>query len=100
MKKKSRNDEEGRVKQTPLTQETKRILTEDLLLKNNPEINEEESFDEFCKFIKGDDQPKVLLTTNLIPTRFTFEFLTEIKNLMPNAFYYPRKKFKLSKICE
>lgn len=87
-------------KKEPLTVEMKRILTDDLLLKNNPEINEEESVDEFSFFIKGLKKAKILLTTSLKPTRLTYEFLTEIKNFLPNSFYYPRKKHTLIEISK
>ena len=87
-------------KKDPITVEMKRELTDDIILKNNPEINEEESVDEFSFFIKGLKKAKILLTTSLKPTRLTYEFLTEIKNCLPNSFYYPRKKFTLIEISK
>ena len=44
--------------------------------------------------------PKIFITSNLKPTRFTFDFLIELKNLLPNAHYYPRNKQTLPKICK
>jgi ribosome production factor 1 len=78
----------------------KREITEDLILENNIDLNEEEAFDEFAKFIKGAKKSKILITTNLKPTRLTFEFLTEIKNFLPNCFYYPRNKHTLIEISK
>ena len=69
-----------------------RILTDDIILEKDEDLNEEENFDEFSQFIKSLKSTKIFITSNLKPTRFTFDFLIEIKNLLPNAHYYPRNK--------
>ena len=86
--------------QDPNTQEKLRVLTDDLILENQPDLNEEETMDEFQPFIKGLKTAKILLTTNLKPTKATFEFLTDIKNVFPNSYYYPRKGYTLKQISE
>ena len=44
-------------------------------MEDQPDLNEEETVDEFQKFIEGLKEAKILLTTNLKPTKITFEFL-------------------------
>ena len=99
-KEKSRREKDGEEKAEPHTIEMKRIITEDVILENNPELNEEENFDEFSDFFKGIKRSKILLTTNEKPTSRTFEFLQDLKNCFPNSFYYPRKKFSLIEISK
>ena len=87
-------------KKDPLTVETKRIITEDIILEDNPDLNEEECLDEFQDFISNLKDAKILLTTNLKPTRYSFEFLMDLKNSLPNSYYYPRKKYSLIQISK
>jgi len=87
-------------KQDPLTVESKRIITKDIILEDNPDLNEEENLDEFQDFIANLKHAKILLTTSLKPTRFSFEFLMDLKNSLPNSFYYPRKKYSLIQISK
>lgn len=87
-------------KKLPDTQETLRELQDDLIMENNEYLNAEENVDEFSEFISGEKTPKILLTTNLRPSRLSFQFLTELKNLIPNSFYYSRKKMTLMDIAK
>jgi len=75
-------------------------LTDDIILENQPELDEEEKFDNFQPFIEGLKKSKILLTTNLRPTPVTYEFLIDFKNSLPNSHYYPRKKYPLKDIAK
>ena len=59
-------------KQTPETQETLRILQDDIILDNDENLNNEELNDEFQEFISGDKEPKILLTTSYRPTQLSY----------------------------
>lgn len=85
-------------KKDPLTVEAKRVVTEDIILEDNPDLNEEECLDEFQDFIANLKDSKILLTTSLKPSRYSFEFLMDMKNSLPNSYYYPRKKHSLIQI--
>lgn len=87
-------------KKDPMTVELKRVVTEDIILEDNPDLNEEECCDEFQDFIASLKQAKILLTSSLRPTKLTFEFLMDLKNSLPNSFYYPRKKFSLIQVSK
>lgn len=92
---------EGKIeKKDPLTTDAKREITEEVILENNPDLNEEEAFDEFATFINHHKKAKILLTTSLRPSKYSFGFLMDLKNSLPNSFYYPRKKHSLIKIAE
>lgn len=87
-------------KKDPLTVERKRVITEDIILEDNPDLNEEENLDEFQAFISNLQTAKVLLTTSLRPSQHTFEFLTDLKNSLPNSYYYPRKRHSLIQVAK
>lgn len=92
---------EGKIeKKDPLTIDAKRVIMDEIIIEDNPDLNEEEQFDEFSKFITENQKAKILLTTNLRPSKHSFEFLMDLKNSLPNSFYYPRKKNSLIKISE
>jgi ribosome production factor 1 len=93
-------DAAGEPKRDPVTTDMRRIVTDDVILENNQDLNEEEDVDEFSQFIKGLEKAKILITTNERPTNRSFEFLQDLKNLIPNSFYYPRKKFSLTQIAK
>lgn len=81
------------------TTDNKRVLTDDLLLEQNDDVDEEETFDEFASFFDLSKTPKVLLTTSEKPSKTSFEFLMEFKNFLPNSFYYPRKRVPLPSVA-
>jgi ribosome production factor 1 len=58
-------------------------------------VEEEEKQDEFAKFFEGKVTPKILLTSNEHPSPQIFEFLKEVKTLIPNCLYYPRRNYTL-----
>lgn len=65
------------------------------------DLQKEMENDEFQDFISGARQPKIFLTTMFrTPTRKSYQLLQgtqlinqEIKNLLPQSFFYPRKSF-------
>lgn len=83
----------------PVTTDMKREVTKDLILSADPDLADEEAFDEFAAFINGDKTPKILITTSERPTVKSFECLADIRSLIPNSFYYPRKGRSLNEVA-
>lgn len=73
-----------------VTTDDKREIDSTLILKEDDELINEESFDEFSKYFKLEETPKVLLTTNERPHGKTFDLIRELKDVFPQCFYYPR----------
>lgn len=90
----------NRPRQDPETIESKRVVTDDLLLEHDPDVDEEEAADEFAPFFSLEKTAKILLTTSEKPSRVSFVFLLELKNCLPNSFYYPRKFIPLAELCK
>lgn len=67
---------------------------------DDSEVEGDEAMDEFEKYFSGDKTPKILITSQAKPSGKLFDFLKELKHVIPNAYYYPRKDFKFKKICE
>ena len=90
----------GEERKEPITIEMKRIIQNDLILNDDLDLNDDEICDEFSSFIAGQNPPKILLTTNERPSVKTFEILQDLKNMIPNCFFYPRKKFTLIEVAK
>ena len=80
---------------------------------NDEEIKGEQEIDEFSQYFKNETTPKILLTTNRRPKgvriiesvinciiQEIFNFLKEIKQTIPNLYYYERKNFLVKDIIE
>lgn len=75
----------------PVTIEDARETDKTFIFDQTKELDDDEEHDEFAKFFKQEAQAKVLLTTDEKPTRHIFEFIKELKEMVPNSYFYPRK---------
>lgn len=64
------------------------------------EVANEEKFDEFAHCFARGYEPKVLMTTNIRPSKKTFDFLKEVQTALPNCFYWERKDYTLKEVCD
>jgi len=104
LKKKKLREETGDEnigKGTTQTIETMRVK-DDTFIENpdDEDIKGEEDIDEFAKYFNSEETPKNFITTNRRPRGGIFEFMAELKEAIPNTFYYPRKNFKIKDIIE
>lgn len=67
---------------------------------NDEELKEEINNDEFAEYFKGEKDPQILITTSISHTAALFKFIKEIKDAIPNTFFYYRKKYNLKEIIE
>lgn len=66
---------------------------------NDSEVFGDEAGDEFASIFANAEQPKVMITTRPRPSRELFRFVGDLMDLLPRAFYYPRKQFDVKQIC-
>eukprot|EP00392_Amoebophrya_sp_AT5.2_P014499 g14656.t1 len=64
------------------------------------EIARDEDQDEFSPHFNFVTEPKIMLTTNLKPSKKMFSFLKELAAVLPNTKYYKRKGLGLKQILE
>lgn len=88
------------VRQEPRTIEKMREPDETIVPPDDSEVEDDEAMDEFDKYFDGSKKPKVLMTTQKKPSGKMFNLLKELKHVIPNTFYYPRKDFPFKKLCE
>lgn len=64
------------------------------------ELKEEMNNDEFTNYFNKEYDPQILLTTSIKHTGAIFKFMRELKDTIPNSFFYYRKKVPLTEIIE
>jgi ribosome production factor 1 len=64
------------------------------------ELVQENENDEFSGYFNKEYEPSVLLTTSIKHTGAIFKFMKELKELIPNSYFYYRKKYNLKDIIE
>lgn len=64
------------------------------------EVLADEAEDEFQAYFAGNQAAKILITTRPRPSRELFHFVGDLMQLIPNAFFYPRKSFEVKSICK
>lgn len=69
-------------------------------LENDEELEEEVQNDEYSSYFNGEYDPQVLLTTSMKHTGSIFKFMKEMKETIPNSYFYYRKKNNLKDIIE
>lgn len=75
----------------PITIEDAREVGKSFLFNQENELEEDEACDEFAAFFSQDRTSKVLITTDENPSRHIFEYIKELKEMIPNSYFYPRK---------
>ena len=76
----------------PVTIEDARVVGKSFLFNQEKEMEEDEACDEFSPFFNQERNLKVLITTDENPTRHIFEYIKELKEMIPNSYFYPRKQ--------
>ena len=87
-------------KQMPKTIDMMREKDETLFDGNDKEIKEALENDEYKNYFNGQSTPQILLTTSIAHTGGIFRFIKELKNFIPNSYFYYRKKFDLGTIMK
>lgn len=67
---------------------------------DDEEVKGDESLDEYAQFFRGDKTPKICITSCLRPTKQMYDFIRNLLEVFPNAFYYARKKFTIKQIVD
>jgi ribosome production factor 1 len=87
-------------RQDPRTIEKMREPDETIVPPDDSEVEDDEACDEFDSYFSGNKKPKLFVTTQKHPSAKTFDFLKELVTVIPNTFYYPRKKLGIKRIVE
>lgn len=77
-----------------------RITDETMVGPDDEEVFQDEAEDEFAKFFSNEEAPKIMLTTRPRPSGKLFEFIQDLLQMFPNAFFYPRREFQMKQICQ
>ncbi len=64
------------------------------------ELQEEKQHDEYTPYFNKEYDPQILLTTSIKHTGAIFRFMRELKETIPNSFFYYRKKVPLKELVE
>jgi len=86
--------------QVPRTLENTREVDETIVQPDDLEVVADEAEDEFQPYFSGKETPKILITTRPRPSRELFHFVGDLMQVIPNAFFYPRKSFEVKAICK
>ncbi|CAB4378138.1 Brix-domain-containing protein [Rhizophagus irregularis] len=90
--------EERLAKNVPKTLENTREFDETIVDAEDTEVFEDEASDEFSSYFKG-ISPKMLITTSKRPSKFAYEFASELIDIFPNSQFVKRgSKFSIKQI--
>lgn len=67
---------------------------------NDEELQAEKDNDEYTDYFDKKYDPQVLITTSIKHTGAIFKFVKELKDTIPNSYFYYRKKYNLKDIVE
>lgn len=87
-------------REIPRTIERLREQDETIVPPDDEEVQQDEAIDEFASYFDGTTTPKIMITTTKKPSRKVYDFLKELIEVIPNAFYYKRGEHKLKDICK
>ena len=97
---KDNKEKEYKPKQTTKTIEMMREKDETMIDENDTEIKEALENDEYKNYFNNEYTPQILITTSISHTGGIFRFIRELKNFLPNSYFYYRKKFDLGTIMK
>ena len=83
-------------KQVPKTIDNSRAVDDTFVMANDEEVLLDEQDDEFCKYFNNEKKPKIMITTRPKCSSKLFTFIGELMQMIPNAFYYPRKNLTVT----
>ena len=87
-------------KQIPRTIENTREEEETMVQKDDDEVLGDEKDDEFASYFSNEANPKIMLTTRPKCSRKLFPFIGDLMQMIPQAFYYPRKNQTITEMCK
>ena len=93
-------EKEHKPKQTTKTIEMLREKDETMIDENDQEMKEALENDEYKNYFNNKYTPQILITTSISHTGGIFRFIKELKNFLPNSYFYYRKKFDLGTIMK
>jgi hypothetical protein len=85
-------EKEHKPKQTTKTIEMLREKDETMIDENDQEMKEALENDEYKNYFNNEYTPQILITTSISHTGGIFRFIKELKNFLPNSYFYYRKK--------
>lgn len=83
----------------PRTLENTREVDETVVQPDDEEVLQDEEEDEFQAYFAGEKKPKLFITTRPRPSKELFHFVGDLMQMIPNAFFYPRRSFEVKEIC-
>ena len=83
-----------------MTIENQREEEDTFVDKEDEELEGETQNDEYTNYFNKEYEPQVLITTSIKHTGAIFRFMRELKETIPNSYFYYRKKVALKDIIE
>ena len=83
----------------PRTLDNTREVDETVVQPDDEEVLQDEQEDEFQPYFSGERTPKLFLTTRPRPSKELFNFVGDLMQMVPNAFFYPRRSFEVKEMC-
>ena len=85
-------------KQVPRTLDNTREVDDTVVAAGDEEVMRDEAGDEFAPYFTGARTPKLMVTTKVHPSSRIYELISEMLNVLPNAYFYKRGTYPLKKI--
>ena len=86
-------------KQVPKTIESMRKGDETLVQAGDEEVLGDEKDDEFASYFSNEKKPKIMISTRPKCSRKLYPFIGDLMQMIPNAFYYPRKQSTVTEMA-
>jgi ribosome production factor 1 len=87
-------------KQIPKTIENMRKADETMVRADDVEVLGDEKDDEFAAYYSNEKKPKLMISTRPKCSRKLYPFIGDLMQMIPNAFYYPRKHFSMEEMVK
>jgi len=91
---------EVKQKKIPKTLDNTREFDKTTVSPDDEEVFADEAEDEFAPYFQNEKTPKIMITTRPRPSGKLFAFIGNLLEMLPNAFFYPRKTFHMKQICQ
>lgn len=87
-------------KQIPKTIENMRKADETMVRADDVEVLGDEKDDEFSAYYSNGKKPKLMISTRPKCSRKLYPFIGDLMQMIPNAFYYPRKHYSMEEMIK
>jgi ribosome production factor 1 len=87
-------------KQIPKTIENMRKADETMVRADDVEVLGDEKDDEFAAYYSNEMKPKLMISTRPKCSRKLYPFIGDLMQMIPNAFYYPRKHYSMEEMIK